>query len=89
MAGTVRTIITRITGKSYRLLAEAEWKYAARAGATTAYPWGDDVRVNGTEMADCGGRGSQWDGKQPASVGSFAPNAFGLNDMAGNAYHRV
>lgn len=65
----------------YRLLSEAEWEYAARAGTTTAYYWGDG-RNKG--KANCDGCGSEWDNKQTAPVGSFAPNPFGLYDMAGN-----
>ena len=78
--------LARLTGKPYRLLSEAEYEYAARAGTTTAYPWGDDVRLNGMVMANCGGCGSQWGGKQPAPVGSFPPNKFGLYDMVGNVW---
>jgi formylglycine-generating enzyme required for sulfatase activity len=73
--------LSRITGKQYRLLSEAEYEYATRAGTQTAYPWGDEV---GTNNANCAGCGSQWDGEQPAPVGSFAPNQFGLYDMVGN-----
>ena len=36
------------------------------------------------QNSNCRGCGSQWDGKQPAPVGSFKPNAFGLYDMHGN-----
>ena len=70
----------------YRLLSEAEWEYAARAGSTTAYYWGDTRGINN---ANCDGCGSEWDNKQTAPVGSFPPNAFGLFDMAGNVLQWV
>jgi formylglycine-generating enzyme required for sulfatase activity len=73
--------LSQMTGKTYRLLSEAEYEYAARAGSTTEYPWGEEV---GKNNADCSGCGSQWDGKGTAPVGSFSPNAFGLHDMVGN-----
>jgi formylglycine-generating enzyme required for sulfatase activity len=73
--------LSRVTGRPYRLLTEAEWEYAARAGTKTTYYWGDEI---GKGNANCAGCGSQWDSRQPAPVGSFAPNAFGLYDMAGN-----
>jgi formylglycine-generating enzyme required for sulfatase activity len=72
-----------VTGKTYRLLSEAEYEYATRAGTNTAYPWGDDI---GKNNANCNGCGSQWDGKQPAPVGSFVPNKFGLYDAVGNVW---
>ncbi len=75
--------LSRMTGKTYRLLSEAEWEYAARAGTTTAYPWGDEVGKGNANCYQCGG---QWDaGTQTAPVGSFAANPFGLHDMNGNA----
>ena len=74
------------TGAEYRLLSEAEWEYAARAGAMTKYSWGDEI---GHNRASCNGCGSRWDIKQTAPVGSFAPNAFGLHDMHGNAWEWV
>jgi formylglycine-generating enzyme required for sulfatase activity len=75
--------LSRRTGQSYRLLTEAEWEYAARARSTSAYAGGDNI---GTGNANCDGCGSQWDKKQTAPVGSFAPNAFGLYDMHGNVW---
>jgi formylglycine-generating enzyme required for sulfatase activity len=73
--------LVRLTGKRYRLLTEAEFEYAARAGTQTNYPWGDDV---GKNNANCDGCGSEWDAKMTAPVGSFKPNAFALFDMNGN-----
>ena len=78
--------LARVTGKIYRLLSEAEYEYTTRAGTTTIYPWGNDIKLNGQAMANCQGCGSQWDGKQTAPVGSFPPNKFGLYDMLGNIW---
>jgi formylglycine-generating enzyme required for sulfatase activity len=78
--------LSRITGKPYRLLSEAEYEYAARAGTETKYPWGDEIKFEGKAMANCDGCGSQWDGKKTAPVGSFAPNGFDLYDMVGNVW---
>jgi formylglycine-generating enzyme required for sulfatase activity len=78
--------LSKMTGQPYRLLTEAEWEYAARAGTTTSYYWGDEI---GTGNANCKGCGSPWDNKQTSTVGSFKPNAFGLYDMAGDVYQWV
>lgn len=78
--------LSQKTGNSYRLLTEVEWEYAARAGTTTAYSWGDAI---GSGNANCNGCGSQWDNKQPAPVGSFRANAFGLYDVHGNVCEKV
>lgn len=67
----------------YRLPSEAEWEYAARAGTTTKYYWGDNI---GTGHANCDDCGSAWDDNRTAPVGSFAPNPWGLYDMLGNVW---
>ena len=69
------------TGHAYRLPSEAEWEYAARAGTEAKYHWGNEIGVN---RANCLGCGSQWDALEPAPVGSFDANAWGLHDMHGN-----
>ena len=73
--------LSSISGKTYRLLSEAEWEYAARAGTQTTYSWGNEI---GRGNANCNGCGSRWDNREAAPVGSFSPNAFGLYDMHGN-----
>ncbi len=79
----------------YRLLSEAEWEYAARAGTTTAFPWGDKLDHNYGNFGIPGpGLGGKAEGRdiwlaETSPVASFPPNAFGLHDMHGNAFEWV
>jgi len=82
--------LSRKTGQRYRLLSEAEWEYAARAGTTTAYWWGriasHDYANYGKDQC-CGGLAQgrdRWEYTAP--VGRFRANGFGLHDMLGNVW---
>jgi len=75
-----------------RLPTEAEWEYAARAGTTTEYYWGNDFKNGKSNLCDstCDMNISAKnvsDGfPSTAPVGSFQANPWGLHDMAGNVY---
>jgi formylglycine-generating enzyme required for sulfatase activity len=78
--------LSKMTGRPYRLLTEAEWEYAARAGTTTAYFWSDDI---GNGHANCNGCSSQREDRRTSPVGAFPANQFGLADMAGDVWQWV
>lgn len=85
--------LSKETGKAYRLLSEAEWEFASRAGSVTARPWGDQLSrddanygANGRNQPYAEGR-DRW--TYTAPVASFAPNAFGLYDPIGNVWEWV
>jgi formylglycine-generating enzyme required for sulfatase activity len=85
--------LSRRTGKTYRLLTEAEWEYAARASTTTPFSFGPTIS---TDEANYDGNFTFGSGRKDAyrqrtiEVGSLnKPNAWGLHDMHGNVLEWV
>ncbi len=71
----VRWLNLKTGSTQYRLLTEAEWEYAARAGATTAYAFGDALTPQQATFHTA----------STTPDGQHAANAFGLYDLHGNA----
>lgn len=76
--------LSEFTGDTYSLPTEEQWEFAAQAGqgAGIQFSWGTQAGINQANCRDCG---SRWSDISVAPVGSFAPNAYGLFDMHGNA----
>ena len=75
--------LSQQTGQQYTLPTEAQWEYAARAGTSTAYPWGNKLSHDYANYSGINDR-DQWQNTSP--VGSFSANGFGLYDMHGNVW---
>jgi formylglycine-generating enzyme required for sulfatase activity len=78
--------LSQKTGKRYRLLTEAEWEYAARAGTTTPFSTGRTIT---TEQANFNSGPKGQNRRTSIEVGSLQPNAFGLYDLHGNVLEWV
>ena len=92
------TWLSAKTGQTWRLPSEAEWEYAARAGTSTAYFWGEDVDEGAPYAAGYDQRTDKATGygfspimeaddgaAYTADVAAHKPNPWGLYDMTGNA----
>ena len=80
-------ILSKVSGRSFRLPTEAEWEYACRAGTTTAFNTGDTITTeaanfNGMEASRFNPVGVNRGQAMPVRM--FPPNAWGLYDMHGN-----
>ena len=77
----IRRLNEKTNTKKYSLPSEAQWEYAARAGSSTKWSFGDDESLS-DQYASSGA-------KQTQPVGQKKPNAFGLYDIHGNVWELV
>lgn len=78
--------LNRMEGRTvYRLPSEAEWEYAARAGTSTAYSFGESQK----DLGRYAWHGEDFDSGSTHPVGMKEPNGWGLHDVHGNVWEWV
>jgi formylglycine-generating enzyme required for sulfatase activity len=84
--GFIQKLNSLVTGVSLRLPTEAEWEYACRAGATSAFSFGgkDDLSLN---VVNYSGKWDEYDlSGKTKPVKTYLPNRWGLHEMHGNVW---
>jgi len=81
--------LSQKSGHAYRLLTEAEWEYAARAGSVSPFWWGISISTaqanyDGNHVYGAGKKGEYR--KRTVPVDSFEPNPWGLYQVHGNVW---
>lgn len=78
--------LNKLTGRKFRVPSESEWEYAARAGTSTHYWWGEKVDFNKYNSFRNEGADTF---PTTSPVNAFPANPWGLHDMTGNVFQRV
>ncbi len=87
--------LNRLGEGKYRLPTEAEWEYAARAGTTSPFSWGDTIDCDKAmygnnslkhNVCQLYIKSLELQIDEPAPVKSYPPNPWGLYDMHGNVW---